>query len=186
MRLSRCPAVIMIDVFVVRDLSCSLVSTARPLITSSVPSYNSGSTLWFVLFVWTYRCFCIAVLVSWYYSSTPCDAKGIRFHRLRLLARLDVCKGPWSLRGAEGNGNGARFVGAFLAGLAATTAAAVQNDGFRGRHHPSSYGRDAGEAYARVSFKPERAFNVIAHVRDWEHAETVRHRCLRTVRGFVL
>ena len=40
--------------------------------------------------------------------------------------------------------------------------------------------------HARVSFKPERAFNVIAHVRDWEHAETVRRRCLRTVRGFVL
>ena len=88
--------------------------------------------------------------------------------------------------GAEVNGNGARFVGAFLAGLAAGTAAAVQNDGFRGRHLPSSYGRDAREAYARVSFKPERAFNVIAHVRDWEHAETVRRRCLRTVRGFVL
>ena len=32
-----------------------------------------------------------------------------------------------------------------------------------------------------VSFKPEWAFNVIAHVRDWEHAETVRRRCLRTV-----
>ena len=29
----------------------------------------------------------------------------------------------------------------------------------------------------RVSFKPERVFNVIAHVRDWEHAETVRRRC---------
>ena len=83
--------------------------------------------------------------------------------------------------GAEGNGNGARFVGAFLAGLASGTAPAVQNDGFRGRHLPSSYGRDAGEAYARVSFKPERAFNVIAHVRDWEHAETVHRRCLRTV-----
>ena len=35
----------MMDVFVVRDPSCSLVSTARPLIASSVPSYNSGSTL---------------------------------------------------------------------------------------------------------------------------------------------
>ena len=28
-----------------------------------------------------------------------------------------------------------------------------------------------------MSFKPEWAFNVIAHVRDWEHAETVRRRC---------
>ena len=28
-----------------------------------------------------------------------------------------------------------------------------------------------------MSFKPERAFDVIAHVRDWEHAETVRRRC---------
>ena len=28
-----------------------------------------------------------------------------------------------------------------------------------------------------VSFKPEWAFNVIAHVRDWEHAETVRRHC---------
>ena len=98
MRLSRCPAVIMMDVFVVHDPSCSLVSTARPLVASSVPSYNSGSTLWFVLFVWTYCGFCLAVLVSWYYSSTPYDAAGIRFPRLRLLARPDVCKGPWSLR----------------------------------------------------------------------------------------
>ena len=46
---SRCPVVIMMDVFVVRDPSCLLASTARPLIASSVPSYNSGSTLWFVL-----------------------------------------------------------------------------------------------------------------------------------------
>ena len=58
--------------------------------------------------------------------------------------------------------------------------------GTAGRHLPRSYGRDAGEAYARVSFKNERAFNVIAHVRDWEHAETVRRRCLQTVRFFVL
>ena len=64
--------------------------------------------------------------------------------------------------------------------------ATVRNGDARGRHLPSSYGRDAGDAYARVSFKPERAFNVIAHVRDWEHAETVRRRCLRTVGGFVL
>ena len=40
------------DVFVVR--ACSLASTARPLIASSVPSNNSGSTLWFVLIVWTF------------------------------------------------------------------------------------------------------------------------------------
>ena len=51
----------------------------------------------------------------------------------------------------------------------------------RGRHHSSSCGRDAGETLVRVSFKPERAFNVIAHVGDWEHAETVRRRCPRTV-----
>ena len=55
----------------------------------------------------------------------------------------------------------------------------VQNDGFRGRHHSSSCGRDAGETLVLVSFKPARAFNVIAHVRDWEHAETVRRRCPR-------
>ena len=34
--------------------ACSLASTARPLIASSVPSYNSESTLWFVLIVWSY------------------------------------------------------------------------------------------------------------------------------------
>ena len=32
----------MMGVFVVRDPSCSLVSTARPLVASSVPSCNSG------------------------------------------------------------------------------------------------------------------------------------------------
>ena len=48
--------------------------------------------------------------------------------------------------------------------------------GARGRHPSSSWGEDAG-GHARVSFKPERAFNVIAHVRDWEHAETVRRPC---------
>ena len=37
-----------------------------------------------------------------------------------------------------------------------------------------------------VSFKPERAFKVIAHFGDWEHAETVRRRCLRTVGGLAL
>ena len=47
-------------------------------------------------------------------------------------------------------------------------------------------GRTRVAVFNRVSFKPERAFNVIAHVRDWEHAETVRRRCLRTVRGFAL
>ena len=36
-----------------------------------------------------------------------------------------------------------------------------------------------------MSFKPEWAFNVIAHVRDWEHAETVRrHWSKWTVGGF--
>ena len=30
----------MMDVFVVRDPSCSLAFTARPLVASSVPSYN--------------------------------------------------------------------------------------------------------------------------------------------------
>ena len=44
----------------------------------------------------------------------------------------------------------------------------------------------SGGTPGRVSFKPERAFNVIAHVRDLEHAETVHRRCLRTVRGVVL
>ena len=44
----------MMDVFVVRGPSCSLASTARPLIASSVPSYNSGCTQWFVLIVWRY------------------------------------------------------------------------------------------------------------------------------------
>ena len=47
-------------------------------------------------------------------------------------------------------------------------------------------GRTRVAAFNRVSFKPERASNVIAYVRDWEHAETVRRRCLRTVRGFAL
>ena len=42
-------------------------------------------------------------------------------------------------------------------------------------------GTRGGETLARVSLKPERAFNVIAHDRDREHAETVRRRCLRTV-----
>ena len=44
------------------------------------------------------------------------------------------------------------------------------------------WGRTRVAAFNRVSFKPERAFNVIA--RDWEHAETVRR--IRTVRGFAL
>ena len=47
-------------------------------------------------------------------------------------------------------------------------------------------GRNRDAVFNVVSFKPERAFKVIAHVRDWEHAETVRRRCLRTVRGFAL
>ena len=51
-----------------------------------------------------------------------------------------------------------------------TFAADVQNKGSRGRHHSSS-------SCIWVSFKPEWAFNVMAHVRDWEHAETVRRRC---------
>ena len=59
--------------------------------------------------------------------------------------------------GTEVDGYGARFVGAFLLGLAACTAECVQNDGFRGRHHSSSLGRDAGETSARVSFEPEWA-----------------------------
>ena len=114
-----------------------------------------------------------------------CTGLVTRLREVPLLALAKIYKGPSSLRQQRGMAM-ARFVGAFLAGLAAGTAAAVQNDGFRGRHLPSSHGRDAGEAYARVSFKPERAFNVIAHVRDWEHAETVCRRCLRTVGGFVL
>ena len=44
-----------------------------------------------------------------------------------------------------------------VAGLAACCAAAVQNDGSRGRHLSSSFGRDVGETYARVSFTPEWA-----------------------------
>ena len=40
---------------------------------------------------------------AWYYSYTPYDATGIRFPRLRLLARPDVCKGPWSLRVQRGS-----------------------------------------------------------------------------------
>ena len=77
----------------------------------------------------------------------------------------------------EVDGPGVRVAGVFLLGLAARTAAGVQNDGSRGRHHSSFSGRDAGETCTRVSFKPERAFSVIAHVRDWEHAETVNRRC---------
>ena len=48
MRFSRCPSVIMVDVFVVRDPSCSLASTARPL----VASYNYGrySVVLFLLY----------------------------------------------------------------------------------------------------------------------------------------
>ena len=36
-----------------------------------------------------------------------------------------------------------------------TFTAVVQNNDSRGRHHSSSFGRDAGETCARVSFKPE-------------------------------
>ena len=51
----------------------------------------------------------------------------------------------------------ARFVGSFLLGLAARTAAYVLHDGSRGRLLPSSFGRDAGETCAQVSFKLEWA-----------------------------
>ena len=68
----------------------------------------------------------------------------------------------------------ARFSGAFLSWPGCTFAAVVQNKGSHERHHPSSSGRDAGETCTRVSFKPGWALNVIAHVRDWEHTETVR------------
>ena len=44
-------------------------------------------------------------------------------------------------------------------------------------------GRTRDAVFNVVSFKPERAFKVIAHVRDWEHAG---RRCLWTVRGFAL
>ena len=83
----------------------------------------------------------------------------------------------------EVDGHVVRFAGVFLLDLAARAAAAVQNDGSRGCHHSSSSGRDAGETRTQMSFKPERAFNVIAHVWDWEHAETVRRRPPSGVHG---
>ena len=61
--------------------------------------------------------------------------------------------------------------------LGCTFAADVQNDGSRGRRLFSSCRKDAGRTFARVSFKLERAFEVIAHFRDWEHAASVRRRC---------
>ena len=60
--------------------------------------------------------------------------------------------------------------------LGSTFAPHVQNNGSRGRHHSSSCGRDVGRTSAWVSFKPEWAFNVIAHAKDWEDAETVRRQ----------
>ena len=83
-RLCRCPAVIMMDVFVVRDPSSSLVSNARPLIASSVPSYNSGSTLWFVLIIWTY---CRGGIVQLPYWSAVITA--LRRMTLRVFVFLD-------------------------------------------------------------------------------------------------
>ena len=50
----------------------------------------------------------------------------------------------------------------------------------------NTQGRTRDAALNVVSFKPERVFKVIAHVTDWEHAETVRRRCLRTVGGIAL
>ena len=51
---------------------------------------------------------------------------------------------------------------------------------------PAPAGGTPGSHTHVCLLKPEWVFNVIAHVRDWEHAETVRRRCLRTVGGFVL
>ena len=74
---------------------------------------------------------------------------GARLRELRLLALPDVCKRPWSLREPREMAMArASLVRSLLAWL-----------------------------HARVSFKLERVFNVIAHVRDWDHAETVRRRC---------
>ena len=107
-------------------------------------------------------------------------------------------KAPDSHRGAVGDGHGARLVGALLAGLAARLFVrslyslrslelpATPVGEWRRRHSLRRHKAGPGPQFYSLSFKPKRAFNVIAHVRDWEHAETVRRRCLRTVRGFAL
>ena len=101
--------------------------------------------------------------------------------------------------GTEVDGYGARFVGAFLLGLAARLfvrslyslrslelpAATVG----KWRRHHSLRRHKAGPGSQLLTgclLSPSGLLYVIAHVRDWEHAETVRRRCLRTVRGFAL
>ena len=77
---------------------------------------------------------------------------------------------PLTPSGVEGDGHGARFAGAFLLGLAARLQQMYRTKAPAGVIISSS-------SCIWVSFKPEWAFNVMAHVRDWEHAETVRRRC---------
>ena len=92
-----------------------------------------------------------------------------------------------------------RFVGALLVGLAARPSVrslyslrslelpAATVGEWRRRPLPAkTQGRTRAAAFNVSVFSARAAFYVIAHVRDWEHAETVRRRCLRTVRGFAL
>ena len=108
MRLSRCPAVIMMDVFVVRTRPGRLSPH-----TSTYRLFGSFVQLWeilcgFVLIVWTYcrrgyvrrLLYCRIGLL--YFSYTPYDVTGTSFPRDLLLALLEVLKGPWSPLGCRG------------------------------------------------------------------------------------
>ena len=81
--------------------------------------------------------------------------------------------------------------GAFLLGLAARLQQMYRMMASAGVINPApaggTSGRHVGETCAWVSFKPKLAFNVIAHVSDWEHAETVSPSLSKwTVGGFAL
>ena len=94
------------DVFVVR--ACSLASTARPLIASSVPSYNLweiavvvlGISLLLIAGSWLRLLYFRIGLLLLHFS--PYDVTGTSFPRVLLLALLEVFKGPWLPLGVEG------------------------------------------------------------------------------------
>ena len=105
-------------------------------------------------------------------------------HRLLGQGHLHVRKGPWSLRGPRGMAMArASLVRSSLAWLHVSSSGpcTVCVPGAAGHNRwgvaetplpVKTQGRTRDAAFNVVSFKPERAFKVIAHVRDWEHAET--------------
>ena len=70
-------------------------SHASPIFFYPPSSRHSCPSAWgYCWFVATFGGLRIAVCVCWYFCFSPYNVTGTCFPRLRLLARLDVCKGP--------------------------------------------------------------------------------------------